>query len=115
MKCAKCYDAVAGFLDDKEVRITSLESHNRELLAVIAAKDDLLRKVSVADYSGNYRYREDAKEILAIKPGDIALIEIGAVDHSSMIELMPGSASMVNFRDKVYVIQTKSNTEYRMI
>jgi hypothetical protein len=117
MKCAKCYDAVAGFLDDKDVRITSLESHNRELLAVIAAKDEAL--LSAANVFEKYtlqiseenEYHRIAKAV-DIKPGDIALVEVGYASEPSIQNLINGNDVIVGKKndirnEAVYALQKK--------
>lgn len=82
-----------------DARITSLESHNRELLAVIAAKDEALQEVinvfetpdhpGICDtvwVTGNRpeTLYDCARDALAIKPGDIALIEVADNDCGSI-------------------------------
>lgn len=65
-------------LASKQAYINALESHNRELLAVIAAKDEALRMaISHIQHIGTDASIEQA---LALKPGDIALVEVGSVD-----------------------------------
>jgi hypothetical protein len=127
MKCAKCYDAVAGFLDDKDVRITSLESHNRELLAVNQVLREALQKISDMDYGEPDRMKkckhekyhweeceqciiEVADAALAIKPGDIALVEVGShtINRSSCRAATTINDTLLpDGKSKLYALQKK--------
>lgn len=113
-KCDHCghdhgnpFDRMQNFTEQAE-RITSLESHNRELLAAIKMKDDSLLRIYDELSSENWRgdIRETIRDALSIKPGDVTLSE--AMDRAD--------AEWNRYKStgegiKFYTIQTKSNTE----
>lgn len=105
-----------------DARITSLESHNRELLAVNQVLREALNAAQAAldtyDYTGT---KEDSDkyikaerlcaEAIAFNPGDMKLVEVNHIDDFYIDHFGDFQWNNIYYDAKLYTIQTKRNTE----